>query len=161
LKVEKDPKAIYDQLVKVFLNVMDTNWIGKFVLGPKWNEVPESTQRDYISAYQNYLSSFYAIKFRQYNNQKVSISNVRKAPGDQYIVSTDIRDNSLRKPINISYRIKESSGQYKIRDIVIEGVSILSAQRSEFAKVVINSGVPKLIQLLNAKASQNAASIRK
>ena len=61
------------------------------------------------------------------------------------------RNNS--KPIKIIWRVKLSNGKYKIIDIVIEGVSWMQTQRSEFVSVIRNSGgkVSGLINALNKK----------
>jgi len=69
-------------------------------------------------------------------------------------------DRGAQQPIRVDWRITFPDGRYKIIDIVVEGVSMVQTQRSEFSSVIRRSGgkVEGLLTALREKAvsvSQN------
>ena len=56
------------------------------------------------------------------------------------------------EPISVDYRVRKADSGFKIFDVIIEGVSMISTQRSEFASVIGNNSIDYLIDQLSAKA---------
>ena len=61
------------------------------------------------------------------------------------------------EPVLVDYRVRESKNTkggsgYKIFDVIVEGVSLITTQRSEFASVITNNGIDYLIGQLAAKS---------
>lgn len=139
----------HDGLCNIFLEVMDVEWIGKFVLGHYWQPLSTEEKRAYLTAYKKYLSNTYVSKLKEFNDQKVIIKNVKKLDDGQYIMSTEIQapDNNMK----VEYRIKETNAGYKIRDIIAEGISLLNTERTEFSTTLNNKDIYALNDLLQAK----------
>lgn len=142
-------RAKHDGLCHIFLEVMDVEWIGKFVLGHYWQPLTTEERRVYLTAYKKYLSNTYVSKLKEFNDQKVVIKNVKKLDDGQYIMSTEIQapDSSIK----VEYRIKETNTSYKIRDIIAEGVSLLNTERTQFGTALNNKDIYALNDLLNTK----------
>ena len=103
--------------------------------------------------YKAYLSQTYVNKFTEYNDQKNKIISIKALNNNYYLATTEIQMNDLK--IEIAYRIKKlKDGKLKIRDIIGEGVSLITAQRSEFGSVLSNQGVDALIKLMEEKTSE-------
>jgi phospholipid transport system substrate-binding protein len=145
-----------DKIREMFLRVVDTDWIGRFVLGATWRKLDEAAQQDYLETYRKFLVKHYTQNFADYKKGTTfKVARVRKigADGKQYLVSMLI----LRKgqqPINLDYRVRQENAEsFRAIDILVEGVSLLATQRSEFASVIQREGVERLISLLKKKAA--------
>ena len=90
--------------------------------------------------------------FKKYNGQKVLIKNINPVGNDQYVVTTEIQSDNSNVPYKVEYRVKRTDGQYKVRDIIAEGVSMINTQRSDFGGIVAERGISALNQDLLAKA---------
>lgn len=136
-------------LTEYFIDVMDIQWIAKFVLGKHWAELTNPEQEKYNAAYKSYLINSYVPLFRRYNGKDVSILRIENLNAKNFSVKTTIEHEG--KMLQIEYRITAYDQNYKIRDIIAEGISMLQTQRSEFAAVIAEGGVESLISKLQLK----------
>lgn len=144
-------------LTKVFVDVVDINFMAHSALGPAWRQLSQQDAGRYEVAYKNYLLSLYVPKFRYYNEHHYTVKSIQPRGGNQYTVSMEIAASG-KKPINIAYLINTSSDHFKIRDIVAEGISLLATQRSDFSSVLNNQGIEQLIVSMQSMAQENEAS---
>ncbi len=140
------------QLTSVFTDTVDINWIARFAVGKNWQQMNATQQSEYISNYRKFLISSYVPVFKKYNGQKVLIKNINPVGNDQYVVTTEIQSDNSNVPYKVEYRVKRTDGQYKVRDIIAEGVSMINTQRSDFGSIVAERGITALNQDLLAKA---------
>lgn len=156
LLLVKDEKITIEdkksKLNKVFVDVVDVPYVAKFVLGRHWRTATPAQQQAYLSAYGPFLINNYVARLTKYTGQTFKITG-SQAAGDAYIVSMKLLDPK-GPPILVDYRVRQDAGDvFKVIDIVVEGVSLLATQRSEFNSVVSNNGVDFLIQALQKKAN--------
>jgi phospholipid transport system substrate-binding protein len=153
--VQDEKIAVEDKkskLNKVFIDVVDVAYVAKFVLGRHWRTATPAQQQAYLSAYGPFLINNYVARLTKYTGQTFKITGSQPT-GDAYIVSTQLLDPK-GPPILVDYRVRQDAGDvFKVIDIVVEGVSLLATQRSEFNSVVSNNGVDFLIQALQKKAN--------
>jgi phospholipid transport system substrate-binding protein len=172
LKQRKPSKETENKLNAIFLEVADVDWIGKFVIGKYWQSLDERQKIDYLQNYKKYLLASYVPLFKNYNGQKVAIRGIKKLSDDQYVVVTEIKSADANyddydrpnpdsdqqgQSYKVEYRIKYDGGNFKMRDIVAEGVSMLATQRSEFASILNNSGYNALIEKLAEKGNRSSS----
>ncbi|WP_322498518.1 MlaC/ttg2D family ABC transporter substrate-binding protein [Lyticum sinuosum] len=162
--IEKQLKKIYaivndnsipkeNQLKKlqdILKNSLDIEWMAKFVLGPKWNTLNSDKQKQYVKAYCNYLMNSYAPNFLKYSSQEITVVGSKPVSHGQYIVLTKVTDpNNSNSEILVSYRCKQYQDSIMIRDVIGEGISMISTQRSEFSDVIRQGGADTLIDTLS------------
>jgi len=139
-------------LTKIFEEVMDIDWMGRFVLGSAWNSLSANVKNDYLKSYRKYLVKSYVPKFRKFNGQKFKILGVKDIGNSQYIVSCEIMEKNDAATYNVQYRIKKlDSGLFKVRDIIAEDVSLITTERSDFSSTISSDGMAKLIEQLQDK----------
>lgn len=143
------------KLTSLFVNVMDIDWIGKFSLGKYWTKLSDEEKINYLKVYRKYLISSYVPLFKKYNKQKLIIKSIKPLVNDQYTLITQIKNENDGQSYNVEYRLKYSNDRFKVRDIIAEGVSLLSTQRSEFASIMGQGD----INILNEKLMEK--NIRK
>jgi phospholipid transport system substrate-binding protein len=97
----------------------------------------------------------YAWRFRNYNGQQLRLLGVRDANRDSTIVETEVEQTGDTPPIRVDWRVHQKDGQYKVIDIVVEGISMMVTQRDEYVGYMRSNG--GIDALLEALRKQNAA----
>lgn len=141
------------RLRQIFTETIDFDWVGKFVLGKHWRTATPDQQQRYLANYKNFVIANYTSKFKQYSGQTFKIKSVTNVGDGDYVLKMSIQDPNPKKPdILLDYKVREEGKDYRIFDIVVEGVSLITTQRSEFDSVVSRKGLDALIDLLGKKA---------
>jgi phospholipid transport system substrate-binding protein len=150
-----DQAAKQQQLRQLFSDNVDIDWMGRFVLGVGWQKATEDQRSAYLKAYREYLLARYTSNFSDYTGSKYTVTGVKSEETGQFTVGMQIKTKKAdEQNVQAGYRVKAADGGgLKVIDIIIEGVSLLTTQRSEFNSVVQKDGIDKLIVQLNAKAA--------
>lgn len=149
-----------DELQKVFANSVDFQWVGRFVLGRYWREATEAQRARYLTEYQKFLLLHYTSRFTDYTSGSFKVTASRDDGDGEYTVSTQMQSGEVSNgdPVLVDYRVRKGdNGTFKIFDVIVEGVSLLTTQRSEFSSVISNKGLDYLI---NQLASKSVADIK-
>jgi phospholipid transport system substrate-binding protein len=156
LKANTSDLAKSNELTSVFLNTVDVDFMGKFALGQHWQVLDEKAKLHYLETYKKFMITSYVPKFKKYQGQKLELKGIKPLNNDQYLVQTDIKtDGPNSAPYNVDYRVKLENGRYKVRDIIAEGVSVITTQRSDFGSIIANGGIESLNKELNSKADKS------
>ena len=121
------------------------------MLGRYWRRASRQEQQQYLNLFEEFIIATFTKRFKAYTNANLQISETTSRKSSAF-VKTRINRSSA-KPIRIIWRVKFTDGRYQIIDIVVEGVSWIQTQRSEFVSVIRNSGgkVSGLIEALDKK----------
>ncbi len=149
-KGDSPTKTKEAKIESIFADKVDINFIARFVLGKHWRSASPAQQSRYVAAYRPFILKNYASKLAKYSGQTYELKNAR-ADGDASVVTMVIHDNG-GEDINVDYRMR-GDGSFKIVDIMVEGVSLLSTQRSEFNGIVESKGVDGLIEALKKQVA--------
>lgn len=133
----------------------DVAAMGKSALGRYWRVATPTEQSEYMDLFEDLIVATYASKFRDYGGENLDITNVMPISGSEdnaILVQSQVVRN-VAKPIRVDWRVSQPSQNPKIIDVVIEGVSMIQTQRSEFTSVIVRTGnkVSGLIEELRAK----------
>jgi phospholipid transport system substrate-binding protein len=151
-------------LQSVFNSSVDFPWVARFVMGHYWRDATDAQRTRYTSLYQNFLVLHYSTLFSGYTGASYKILYSRSDGDDEFTVGMQIQsDPQAGEPVMIEYKIRaDNKNKFKIFDVIIEGVSMLSSQRSEFASILNSNGIDYLNDQLEKKitsiASQNNLS---
>ncbi len=120
----------------------DVPGMGRSALGRFWRIATPDEQKEYLALFEDLIVATYANRFRDYGGENLDITNVVKSSGTEdvaILVQSQIVRN-VAKPIRVDWRVARASGDHKIVDVVIEGVSMMQTQRSEFSSVITRGG---------------------
>lgn len=140
-------------LGKIFQEAVDTDWIGRFVLGRFWNAATPEQQADYLQTYRNYLTHTYISKFNDEDGMNVSaiqINSFAPATDGGYEAKTLIQMKA-DADVHVDYLLDDAKGKCQVHDVKIEGVSLLVSGRSEFSALAGTSGVQGIIDAMKKK----------
>jgi len=131
----------------------DLETIGRFVLSRYWRTATADEKSDYMSLFSEYVLRTYARRLGAYGNEKFNIISSKPLGSRDAIVLTEIKTQAGGQPITAGWRVRDRDNSYKIIDVMVEGVSMAAAQRSEFDAVIQKQGLTGLIEILRAKVS--------
>lgn len=149
-----------DKLNKIFADNIDFNWVGRFVMGRYWRQATDDQKTRYLKEYQNFIILHYTSRFVEYTGGKFKITSTRDDGDGEFTVSMQMQSENDKgaEPVLVDYRVRKADkGAFKIFDVIVEGVSMLATQRSEFGSVIANNGIDHLIELLAAKSAATVA----
>ncbi len=128
--------------------------IGRFVVGRHWRGMSPDQQVDYREVYGEWVLKTYSARLGGYSGQSFTIVKTVTIGENDIFVRTRIDQPRGGAPIIVDWRVRRIDGRLQIVDVVVEGVSMLVTQRSEFASVVRSRGVEGLIEALRARVSK-------
>ena len=131
---------------------VDVQWIGRFVMGQHWRKTTKNQQKSYLKNYERFILKSYAKRFTEYKGSGYKILKSREDSKNKYTVKMTIDIDG--KPTKVDYKIRKKSGKFRIYDLIVEGVSLITTQRSEFGSILSNKGVDHLIKQLANKAKE-------
>ena len=136
---------------EMLANNIDTNWMGRFTLGRLIKTISPSQASDFLSTYNDYVLRTYSNSVRLYKGEKVKIQSVEKMDEQFSIVKTQL-NKSDGNIIMINYLVREEqSGQYKVCDIITEGISLVNSHKAEYGSIIASEGIDSLIMHLKQK----------
>ena len=116
----------------------DLDKIGKLVLGRHWRRAAPAKRTEFRKLLEDYLSGLYARRFEDLAGLEIRVDGVRDFDGWSMVYTTAARPSGA--PVLLDWRVDSKDGRYAITDLVIEGVSMVIAQREEFSAIVLESG---------------------
>lgn len=148
------------QLTALFKKTVDSNWMGKFVLGRGWTTLTPDQQKIYLGKYTDYLVASYVPTFRKYSGEKIAVQGTKALEKDgEFTVDTTI-DRPGKEAVKVNYRLRKEGGCYKVTDIIAEGISLINTQRQDFGAVFSRKGYDGLIESLDRKIAQPPAPVK-
>ncbi|PWR24287.1 toluene tolerance protein [Zavarzinia aquatilis] len=134
----------------LFLSAFDVETIGQFVLGRYRRSATPEQIAEFNRLYAEDVVRTYSRRLSQYAGEKLVTLGSQQQDGE-IVVRSQIQSPSGQKPVAVDWRLSETSGSYKIVDVVIENLSMRSAQREDFASVMSAGGVDALLAGLRKK----------
>jgi phospholipid transport system substrate-binding protein len=151
----KDQKQA--KLDALFSENVDFNWVGRFVMGRYWRQMTEAQKSRYLKEYKKFLIVHYTSRFTDYTSGSFKITNTQDDSDGEYTVGMQIVSSDKgAQPVLVDYRVRAEAGGFKIFDVIVEGVSLITTQRSEFGAVLNDKGIDHLIEQLAAKSKTGA-----
>jgi phospholipid transport system substrate-binding protein len=125
--------------------------VSRMVLGKHWRTASPEQKEAFKLQFRDLLIRTYASALSKYQNQTIEFKPLRMQPNDKEVV---VRSEILQpggQPIAVDYSLEKSGDSWKVYDIVIEGVSLVTNYRGQFSEEVKRSGLDGLIQRLSEK----------
>ena len=141
------------RFTKLFNEDLDLDFIGKFVLGRYWRTATPKQRAEFIDVYRKLNIQTWSARFNEFKGKHFEfLGSESSKSADQVFVNTQV-PMPEGAPASVKWRVKETGGQYRIVDIIIENVSLAQTARSEYTGYIQKSpeGINGLIKDLRAK----------
>lgn len=155
-KYAEQPEEIFKLVNDIILPHLDFRAMSKLALGKNWRKANNDQQARFTDAFKSMLIRTYSKSLTEYAGQEIKFLPYRPpAEGKRTVrVKTVIRQSSGPEiPINYSLRIKNDI--WKVYDIKIDGISLVTNYRNSFASDIRRVGIEGLIEKLLAKSKSS------
>jgi phospholipid transport system substrate-binding protein len=146
-----DQKKIFALAEEKILPNFNFDRVCRLVLGKHWSQASKEQQEAFQHEFRSLLLRTYASALSKYRNQTIEYKPLRAQPGDTKVTVKTAVIQPDGPPIAIDYSLEKFANGWKVYDIVIEGVSLVTNYRSQFGNEIRQSNLDGLIQKLVEK----------
>src|SRR5215831_4821649 len=127
----------------------------RLAVGRSWREASDEQKKMLIEQFRQLLVRSYSTAYTAYRNMVVDVKPVRLQTGEDDVqVKSEIKLPGGAPPVNVDYAMYKAASEWKVYDVVVDGVSLVTTYRSTFAEEIRQSGVDGLIKSLREKNAQ-------
>jgi len=156
-------KKILDLVDAKVLPHFDFARMTMLAVGKNWSRATPAQQQALAREFRTLLVRTYSASLTAYKNQVIDFKPLNMQPGDTDVkVKTEVKQPG-GKPIPIDYSMEKLAAGWKVYDVVVDGVSLVTNYRNSFASEIRQSGIDGLIKTLADKNQQadGAATAKK
>jgi phospholipid transport system substrate-binding protein len=148
---------VYQLVEAKILPNFDFNRMTQLALGKHWPRATAKQKQSLVTEFRNLLVRTYSSSLTAFSNQTVEFKPLTMKPGDTDVtVRSEIRQPG-GQPIPIHYSMYKTSFGWKVYDVSIDGVSLVTNYRASFANTIRQNGIDGLIKTLAAQSSRGEA----
>jgi len=140
---------------QILVQNFDVQTIGAYVMGPPWRQASAAQRADYLRLFESYIVKVYTGQLSNYSGEKITVVGVEE-DGGGVAVSSRITDVKNDRTIEVKWRLRQAGAQLRVRDVVLENISMSLTQQREFASVFQQRGgtVEGLLAALREKIAE-------
>tara|TARA_B110000027_G_C15987649_1_gene241709 strand:- start:91 stop:690 length:600 start_codon:yes stop_codon:yes gene_type:complete len=136
------------KLKKIALDTVDIRGIGLYTLGSFRKNLNNEQKKTYEKAFQEYFLKSFSSRLAEYSNPEIEVISKKKINENYTLVSSKLVATETRPEVNIDWRVYTKNPEnLLIRDLIIEGLSLVRTQKEEFASIM-NSNDQKIEALI-------------
>ncbi|MDE1166882.1 MAG: ABC transporter substrate-binding protein [Pseudomonas sp.] len=135
-----NPSAFYDALNGIVGPVVDAEGIAKSIMTVKYSKSATPAQiKTFEENFKRSLMKFYGNALLEYNNQGITVSPAKDESGDRTSVDMVVKGtNGAVYPV--SYTLNKVGGEWKVRNVIVNGINIGKLFRDQFADAMQRNG---------------------
>jgi phospholipid transport system substrate-binding protein len=157
LEILRDPSLSnhrkLERLIDLLEGPIDLDLVARLILGRHWRSASEAQRQEYLELFRGYALNFLASKLHLYRGQSYEILDAQVISERDALVTTRILGNQ-GPPLKVDWRLRDQDGGLMAIDVVVEGVSLIVTQRSEFGSVIERDGFEGLLAELRQRIRQ-------
>ncbi len=156
--LQKEPDRIYKIVDDYILPHLDDVTMAKLALGKNWRKATNEQKREFVESFRNLLVRTYSKSLLEFKDQKIKFFPTKLAADTD---KTSVRAEVLQPggpSIPVSYRVRIKNNVWKVYDIKIDGISLVTSYRGTFEQEVRKSGIDGLLKYLHDKNGTLAAN---
>tara|TARA_Y100000389_G_scaffold196123_1_gene228508 strand:- start:2112 stop:2687 length:576 start_codon:yes stop_codon:yes gene_type:complete len=139
------------KLIDLMEESIDFQWISRYVLGKQYHNFTKQQKSDFTKLYKVFLINTYGPKFDNYSAKSFKIDAIEEKKKYNFVKSTlEISDGTR---VSFAFRIKRDKidNKFKIIDVIVEKVSLIITQKSEFSSAIAQSGISNFLKKMQEK----------
>ena len=152
--LRQDPAKMFNLVSELIFPHFDFPVMSQLVLGTHWKGAEEGARTQFIEQFRKLLVRTYATALLEFSDQKISYPDDNPpAEGRTALVRQEIEQTGS-EPILLGYRLHNSSGNWKVFDVAVDGVSLVKTYRASFSSIIKDGGIDSLISSLSSKNAE-------
>jgi phospholipid transport system substrate-binding protein len=126
-----------NELKLIAKDTVDIRGIGLYTLGSFRKNLSENEKNEYLDLFENYFLKTFSSRLSEYTNPKIEVKDKKVLNKNYTIVNSVLVGTSERPEVKIDWRIyTKNADNPLIRDLIIEGLSLVRTQKEEFASIL-------------------------
>jgi phospholipid transport system substrate-binding protein len=158
IRTTKDKAALRRAAEQKVLPHFDFRAMTQLAVGQHWRQATPEQQKALEEAFRTLLVNTYtaSMNVAASGKEMVEVKPIDLKPGDSdVIVRTTVR-TANRPAIPVDYRMTRGPNGWKVYDVIVENLSLVTNYRSSFASEIGRSGIDGLVRALQSKNSELA-----
>lgn len=147
---EQSTDARVAEIEAIAYDLFDFTTMSKLVLARNWRKLDKEKRAEFVREFKRNLSRTYGTRLDRYDQEDIEIFGTQIEPRNDVSVKTRIVGGEFDGAV-ISYRLRERRERWRIIDVVIEGISLVSNYRSQFAEILSNGTIDDLMTKMRDK----------
>jgi phospholipid transport system substrate-binding protein len=145
----------YDELAPVIRSSFDMPFISRTVLGKYWESLDNEQRSRFVEAFTQLSIATYAANFDSYSGEHFKMIQEKEVGGGRILVQSQLIKSDGGQ-VQLDYLLHRTASQWRIVNIIAEGVSDLALKRADYSAFLRSKGFEALLKKLNEKTSQYA-----
>ena len=126
-----------EKLKEIASETVDIHGIGYYTLGAYRKNINDEVIKKYEILFEQYFLKSFASRLAEYSNPEIEVVSKKKLNENYTMVSSILISTEQRPEVKIDWRIYTKDPENpKIRDLIIEGLSLVRTQREEFSSII-------------------------
>jgi phospholipid transport system substrate-binding protein len=126
--------------------------MARIAMARNWRSATPEQQKELAAEFKTLLVRTYSSALINYRDQQIDYKPLRAKPEDNEVtVKSDVKQSGSSQPVSIDYEMEKTDNGWKIYDVKVGGVSLVTTYRDTFASEVREHGIDGLIKSLAAK----------
>lgn len=152
-----NPSIVYNAVDQYMVPHVDVDGMSRSVLGRQaWIKATSNEREEFKQVFKQLVIRTYASPLAGYTNETVEFLPIRGSLDGQFVRVSSVIVRPNANNIGLNYSLVYQSGQWKIYDLSVEGVSLLQSFHNQFAEVLQNSDMQTLIKEMRQRSSLKA-----
>jgi phospholipid transport system substrate-binding protein len=153
-ELNKSPGKIYPLVEEIVLPRFDFQRMSQLVLGKHWRRAKPEQRKAFVMQFRELLVRTYATALLNYSGQQIEYPPIQwKLEDGRVMVKTVLRENGA-PPLPIDYKLYLKDGEWKVYDVVIDNLSLVSNYRSNYSSKIRRYKLDGLIKMLAERNQQ-------
>jgi phospholipid transport system substrate-binding protein len=149
---------LLDLIESKILPHFDFRRMTQLAMGKNWSKATPEQQQTLVDEFRTLLVRTYSNALSTYSDHTIKVEPLKGDPAGDTLVKTKVIQPAGQQPIPIDYSMEKTGDGWKVYDVTVAGVSLVTNYRSTFNSQVNEGGVEKLIKTLSDKNKSLIAS---
>lgn len=147
-----------DRVITLTEERFDFDVIARLVLARSWRRFDAEQRTDFTREFKRHLAATYGARIKDYSEEKVEFGEARLETNGDVTGETRLVGGAAGDGVSIRYRMRNREGEWKVIDVIIEGISMVSNFRSQVRDLLAGSTPDELIEKLRHKNAERISS---
>lgn len=158
IKQNRDKNTLRAIAEKTVIQHFDFQTMTRLAVGKAWRDANPAQQKSLENAFRSLLVSTYTTALSQTSaaDRVVEVRPLALKGGEDDVTVRTVVKESGKQPVAIDYRMQRNATGWKVYDVIVENLSLVTNYRGSFGTEISRSGIDGLIKTLEAKNRQLA-----
>jgi phospholipid transport system substrate-binding protein len=145
----KDHDKLYAMAYEHIVSLFDFRIIAKLILNEHWRQASEGQRTQFATEFRDRLVRTYATALLKYQDEQFVFLPFNAKPEDKrVIVKTEFKRGDGGPNIAVNYRLYNGKSGWKVYDVMVMGISLVTMYRNVYAIKIKNEGIDAVINSL-------------